>query len=255
MRTLINLYCLSLCTLLWVSGGVGATDIQAESGADYASSVSHSSPVMGQVADYSDVRASGSAFTSGTSSLGSSFSRQGVKSGWDQASLWVGYRHTVEFEANHYRLQPGLEVGIVGFDPYQRLTLTGFTAQGAFLDAPIPELHNLRIYGWSLSMSQPVRLDEHWTLSYGAGYTSGLLIWDYTEPPSGAEEEVTTDSLGFHGLVLPITLGTQWGPLWAEVDATPTLRLAGARTRAGLHNDLTTVQVSLPVSLRLGVLF
>lgn len=186
---------------------------------------------------------------------GQNVSADWAKGGWSHASLWLGASVAGPLQGGGYRSDPGLEFGVSGYDRRQRLTLTAFTADGRFHEKPATAPHDLRTYGWSLSLSQVQPLGAGWNLTAGAGYTSGLLVWDYAEPPTQDGERIETDSQAFHGLVMPFTLQNRWGPVWLELAATPTVRLSAGRTRAGLRLETDPVHTALPLSLRLGVAY
>lgn len=176
-------------------------------------------------------------------------------SDWDQGYLWAGRRPPDATPWSKYHTDWGWELGVAGLGPASAVSASAFVSPVDFQDEAAQSLENPWMIAWQLSLNKRYPVTKFVSLSAGAGLSSGLLLWDYDQPLLDGDEAIQSDSVGFVGLVMPLSLQSHYGPVMTELVAVPTVRLAGDRTRAGFRNDLTQVHAGIPLVLRLGILF
>ena len=176
-------------------------------------------------------------------------------SDWDQGYLWAGRRAPDTTRWSKYNTGWGWELGVAGLGPASSVNASAFVLPVSFRDDSAESLDDPWLIAWELSLNTRHPMTEYVTVSAGAGISSGLLLWDYANPLIDGDEEIGSDSVGFFGLVMPLSLQSHYGPVMTELVATPTVRLAGDRTQAGFKNDITRVHTGIPITLRLGVVF
>lgn len=174
---------------------------------------------------------------------------------WDQGYLWAGRRLPDTTRWSKYNTGWGWELGVAGLGPESSINASAFVSPVTFEGGNAQSLDDPWMIAWELSFNSRHPISEYVSVSAGAGITSGLLLWDYANPLLYGDEEIASDSIGFFGFVMPLSLQSHYGPVMTELVATPTVRLSGDRTGAGFDNDITQVHAGIPVALRLGIVF
>lgn len=173
----------------------------------------------------------------------------------DTNKVWLERRFANPPSRSFYQTEPTWGLGFTSFDDNLAIGGSVYFAQARFTTTQGESLEDAFLLGFQLDASARKPLTDQVTLGFGGGVTWALLGWQYDNPLQDGNDEITGDALGSFGFVLPLGVESRHGPVVTELTVTPTLRFYGDHSDSGFTNDLGRVSSSLPVALRLGIVF